>query len=341
MRLILLSILLSLVLACTTDSPSNKDAYQKVSGETMGTTYNITYEGRENKKVLVDSVLLAVNKDVNTYDPNSTISSFNNAAVGSDLSAKRNKHFIANYKLAMQVAQATNGAFDPTVMPLVNYWGFGYTPKKPVTAVDSTAIDSLLQLVGMDKLEYSNTILQKTEAGTQLDFSALAKGYGVDEVGRLLEADGVKNYMVEIGGEVRARGINPRGEAWTIGINRPEEGVATTELQASLTLENSSVATSGNYRNFYEVDGVKYSHTINPKTGFPERNHMLSASIVASDCMLADAYATACMVLDVDAAKTLIENTEGLEAYFIYSTDDGQLETFTSEKLKDKIKVLE
>lgn len=307
----------------------------------MGTTYNITYEGNQHLKEAVDSVLLAVNADVNTYDEKSTISNFNNSKVGLDLNEQRHKHFLANYNTAYKIARLTDGAFDPTVMPLVNYWGFGYTPKKPVTAVDSSKVDSLLQLVGTDKLSYQNTILEKTSEGVQLDFSALAKGYGVDEVGRLLEAQDITNYMVEIGGEVRARGANAKGTSWTIGINQPIEGASTTDLQASLALTNESVATSGNYRNFYEVDGVKYSHTISPKTGFPERNRMLSASIVAEDCMIADAYATACMVLDVDAAKTLVTLTDGIEAYFIYSAEDGSMATFTSEKLQSKIKTLE
>lgn len=306
----------------------------------MGTTYNITYKSNQDVRTQVDSVLIAVNADVNTYDPSSTISQFNTSKMGSDLSEKRHQHFLKNYKTAIQIATATNGAFDPTVMPLVNYWGFGYTPKKPVTAVDSMKVDSLLQLVGLDKLSYRNTILQKEKEGTQLDFSALAKGYGVDEIGRFLEAQEVSNYMVEIGGEVRARGANGKGQNWTVGINQPREDAQLNEMMASLGLENVSVATSGNYRNFYEVDGVKYSHTINPKTGFPERNRMLSASVVAEDCMIADAYATACMVLDVEEAKALIARTDGLEAHFIYSTLDGGMETYTTENLKSKIKAM-
>ncbi|MEM9992375.1 MAG: FAD:protein FMN transferase, partial [Bacteroidota bacterium] len=264
MRYTISLVLICLLASCSTTPQQKQSAasrYQKVQGKTMGTTYNVTYRGKAGKQAAIDSVLSVVNKDVNTYDPKSTISLFNQAQVGSDLSEKRHRHFINNYKTAVQVAKATQGAFDPTVMPLVNYWGFGYTPKKPVTKVDSLAVDSLLQLVGLDKISYRNTILQKTIPAVQLDFSALAKGYGVDEIGRMLEADSIQNYMVEIGGEVRARGVNSKGKAWTIGINRPAEGAATSDLQASLALKNQSVATSGNYRNFYEIDGVKYSHT--------------------------------------------------------------------------------
>ncbi|NJK83203.1 MAG: FAD:protein FMN transferase, partial [Saprospiraceae bacterium] len=155
----------------------------------------------------------------------------------------------------------------------------------------------------MNKITYEGTRLNKPIAGIQLDFSALAKGYGVDEVGRYLEGKGINNYMVEIGGEARAKGKNDKGEYWNMGVNTPDERAKMTDLVAAIRLIDESIATSGNYRNFYEVEGIKYSHTINPRTGFPERNTLLSATIIAENCMLADALATTCMVLGLEEAK--------------------------------------
>ncbi len=321
--------------------------YTQLQGKTMGTTYNITYAGEENHQTAIDSILQVVNSQVNTYDPTSTISQFNQSTEGIDLGIEKEaveaelyklrKHFIINYEQAREIYEKTSGGFDPTVMPLVNYWGFGYTPKQPITAVDSNKVDSLRQFIGLDKISYNDTRLSKSLQGVQLDFSALAKGYGVDEVGRLLEAKGINNYMVEIGGEVRARGKNSKNEYWNMGVNTPKEGAATNELFAAIRLDNQSIATSGNYRNFYEVAGVKYSHTINPKTGFPERNTLLSASVIAKDCMLADALATSCMVLGLEKAKQLIDRFEEVEAYFIFGTADGKMDIYLTEKLADKV----
>jgi len=323
----------------------------------MGTTYNITYADAQGRdfKPSVDSLLQVLNNEVSTYIPTSTISQFNQAkgsfnlgvdsatmVTKSDESAiyQRRQYFTDNYFLARTVYDKTDGYFDPTVMPLVNYWGFGYTPKKPVSGVDSLAIDSLNAFVGMNKVQFEGEELVKMVSGVQLDFSAVAKGYGVDLVGLLLEERGVTEYMVEIGGEVRARGKNPRGEWWSIGVNTPMEYTSKNNLQAALLLQNKSVATSGNYRNFYEVDGVKYSHTINPKTGFPERNTLLSASVMADDCATADAYATACMVMGTERAFELIDSMDELEAYFIFSTDDGSMEVRFTEGMQENIKEL-
>ena len=266
---------------------------------------------------------------MSTYIESSTISRFNRAEAEFELSPS-DSHFLANLEAARVIFEQSRGAFDPTVMPLVNYWGFGYSEKKPVTRVDSVRIDSLLRFIGFDKVEWRNeegsVVLRKQYPGVQLDFSAIAKGYGVDLAGRYFEDRGIRNYLVEIGGEVTARGQSPRGDVWKVGINVPREEAAFSELQTAIPLADQAVATSGNYRNFYEVDGVKYSHTINPRTGFPERTPLLSASVIAGNCTYADGYATACMVLGLEEAYALIDGLPEVEGYFIYSDEAGRMQ---------------
>ena len=306
----------------------------------MGTYYRITYGDSEQRNFQpgIDSLLQALNMEVSTYIEDATISRFNRADSSLSLfldpytgqeDGYRNQHFLANFLKAKDVYAKTSGYFDPTVMPLVNYWGFGYTPKKPVEAVDSSRVDTMLLFVGFDKVQMAaagqDTLFRKALPGVQLDFSALAKGYGVDLVAEFLATRGVENYLVDIGGEAIARGKSARGDYWKIGINTPREDAAPDDIQTAVPLQNQAVATSGNYRNFYEAGGVKYSHTINPKTGFPERNTLLSASVFARDCMTADAYATAFMAMGVDKAFALASQLPEVEAYFIFSTPDGAM----------------
>jgi len=329
-------------MSCNTDVGQSSKTYLSLQGKTMGTYYNIIYsEAREqNYQPQIDSLLEALNKQVSTYIPSSLISTFNQAEDSLVLSEIEQKdHFLENLSVASEIYTLSEGAFDPTVMPLVNYWGFGAEERRPVTSVDSALIDSLKMLVGFNKVrliggENDRLVLKKTEPGVQLDFSALAKGYGVDAIGRLLESKGVKDYLVEIGGEVGARGVNKQGEKWTIGVNQPSETSQLTDFVAVLSLDNQGMATSGNYRNFYEVNGVKYSHTINPKTGFPERNTLLSATIIAQYCMYADALATACMVMGTDAAFNWIQELQDVEAYLIYGEEDGGMGEKYTEGLR-------
>jgi thiamine biosynthesis lipoprotein len=335
----LLPMLLAVLTSC---SPAVERNYLQLEGETMGTYYRITYADAEERDFQpeIDELLRDLNMQVSTYIESSTISRFNRAERELVLS-EADTHFLANLEAARTIYERTDGAFDPTVMPLVNYWGFGYAEKKPVTGVDSTRVDSLMRFVGMDKVtlsrENGQAVLRKMLPGVQLDFSALAKGYGVDLVGRRLEAKGVRHYLIDIGGELVGRGKSPRGMAWKVGINVPREEAAFSEIQQTIPLVDKAVATSGNYRNFYEVDGVKYSHTINPKTGYPERNTLLSASVFAGDCMTADGYATACMVMGVDKAYELIDRLPELEAYFIYSDPAGLMQVRYTEGLADDL----
>lgn len=342
-KLVLSLLLIVAFSACTRPGGAGDLSYIAVEGPTMGTVFRVTYadsEGR-NFQPELESLLQEINQEVSTYIDSSTISRFNRSESG-DLPgfdpAKQNQslypHFRTNLTAARDVYQATGGAFDPTVMPLVNYWGFGYTEKKLASAADSLVVDSIMQYIGFDKIRIVGDTLKKEKAGVQLDFSAIAKGYAVDALGRLLETKGVKNYLVDIGGEIRARGLNPKGKVWKIGISLPTEGVSLNAIQTAITVTDRSIATSGNYRNFYEVDGVKYSHTINPKTGYTERNRLLSASVFADECMIADAYATAFMVLGVDSAYELASRLPGVEAYFIYSLEEGLMDVKYTDGLQ-------
>lgn len=340
--ILMVGLLLLGILACRNEPKPEtvvnaEGPYVRVEGKTMGTYYRVQYQdqaGRDFKKS-IDSLLVALNLEVSTYIDTSTISRFNQAADG--LSFEENietalqqqqaqAHFINNFILAQSIYQSTNGAFDPTVMPLVNYWGFGYEAKKPVTAVDSAKIRTLMRLVGLEKVTASGNNLKKQAAGVQLDFSGIAKGYGVDLVADFLRAKGATNLLVDIGGEVVALGTNQRGEAWQIGINTPLETAELTDYEVIVELRDQGLATSGNYRNYYEVNGKKYAHTINPKTGFPERSTLLSASVFAPTCAIADGYATAFMVMGLEAAYATALELPAIEACFIYSREDGSLD---------------
>lgn len=342
-------ILAVLLTACgettTTKINTKTQIAQSIAGKTMGTTYTISFLGAPNQavalKASVDSLLEAYNDEVSHYIPTSTISRFNKDSLGLTLDKTANAYMLENLALTQLVTQQTEGWLDPTVMPLVNFWGFGYTEKKPVENVDSADIIQMLTYVGLDKIEQKelgdSVRLLKTHPKIQLDFSACAKGYGVDVVGRYLEQQNIQNYMVEIGREVRARGQHPQRRNWRIGINTPKEDAELSDIETVIGLDDMSIATSGNYRNYHTVKGKKYAHTINPKTGYPEYSDLLSASIFHADCGTADAYATACMAMGFESAKLLVEETDNLEAVFIYSNEEGEMQlyfTAGAEKIK-------
>lgn len=316
---------------------AKKIVVNKLHGKTMGTTYSVSYQDslEQDFKGAIDSLLQAINQEVSTYIKDSKISVFNTST---ELVLEKNtEHFVRNFQQAKQIYQQSKGWFNPTVMPLVNYWGFGYTEKRAVESIDSSVVDSLLQLVVFDSVllveQEENWIVKKSNPAIQLDFSAIAKGDAVDAVGLFLEKKGIKSYVVEIGGEVRARGKSLKGYPWRAGINVPSEDAAVNSLQTALELDNKSLATSGNYRNFHEVNGQKYAHTINPQTGYPEKNRLLSASVVASNCGVADAFATAFMAMGLDRAWELVNQLPDIEAYFIYSDEQGAFQTKHTEGL--------
>lgn len=324
-------------------TPSADTVYERISGKTMGTTYNITYQGshKNTYQAQIDSLLKAINQEVSTYIPEADISLFNKkTATTFTFSPIENPHFAVNLSKSQMVYEQTNGHFDPTVMPLVNYWGFGYTEKKAVTNVDSIKIKTILESVGFDRITVDNSdknqvILTKPNANTQLDFSAIAKGYAVDVIGAFLTSKGVVNYFVEIGGETVCHGKSPRGGLWTLGISRPSKEAAVTDVEQIVHISNKGLATSGNYRNYHTADDGKiYAHTINPKNGFPEKSNLLSATVVAEDCMTADALATACMVMGKNKAIALAEKLPNVEIFLIFGDEHGELETFSTEGFK-------
>jgi thiamine biosynthesis lipoprotein len=299
-------------------------------GHTMGTTYSIKTIGPEVLKSEIEESLLEINQSLSTYIDTSLISSFNQS--DSTLRLEKgglSEMLLENYNISKEIFLLSGGAFDPTVMPLVNLWGFGYADKHQDQLPDTSLVDSVKRLVGFDKIKLTqdngNLVINKPNPGIQLDFSAVAKGYGVDRLAEQIEAKGCTDYMVEIGGEVRCKGQPSQGRGWKIGINKPIENAGGREIQSIVELKDQSMATSGNYRNFYEVDGVKVSHSINPVSGFPERSSLLSATIVHKECAYADAMATACMILGLEKAKALIIDNEEYEAYFIFGLEDGSL----------------
>jgi thiamine biosynthesis lipoprotein len=303
-------------------SCTSKARWIKNQGRIFGTTYHITYKSPDGKD-LHNEVLLAldsVNKSLSTYDSTSVISLFNRSDVGT----KTDAHFQKVLRTASRISEATTGAFDMTVAPAVNAWGFGFTNKMEMTP---EVIDSLKQLIGMQYIELTGDSIVKLRSGIMLDASAIAKGYGVDVAAKTLSQHGCKNYLVEIGGEVTDRGNNPKGNKWRIGIDKPidDPTASNRKLQLVIELSGKALATSGNYRQFYmdEKTGKKYAHTIDPKTCMPVNHSLLSASIVAPDCMTADAYATACMVMGLDKSMHIVSSHSELEGCFIYNTKDG------------------
>ena len=304
------------------------EGYIMLHGQTMGTSYNIKYEDAQerNFQAGVDSLLKVFNASVNHYLPASEISHFNRQ----DTLYFQSPYFYPVLKRSDEIYRSTNGAFDPTVAPLVNAWGFG--PEGGILP-DSVNIDSLLELVGLDKIKYTAQYVTKLKPSVQLNFSAIAKGYGVDVVADYLQKKGINNLMVEIGGEVRCHGKNPEGDLWTIGIDNPS---LPGSMSATITLDNQAMATSGNYLNYYERDGKRYAHTIDPQTGLPVQHSVLSASVIAPDCMTADGYATAFMVMGLEEAQQVLANNPSLDAYLIYDID-GNIGTFATANLQEAI----
>lgn len=300
----------------------------KFRGETMGTYYAITYidAAKQNHQTAIDSLFKAFDFSVSTYNPKSIIANFNK---NKDLDTiEVDATLAAIFQRSKEIYQQTNQHFNPTVMPLVNYWGFG--PRKEKPDLDSTVVDSLKQLVNFEALsvfqkEDGKFFVVRQQKGVELDFNAIAKGYGVDLIGRFLASKGLTDYFVEVGGEVVAKGKNPRSEWWTVGINKPVAGSASRQIEEVIQVQNQGIATSGNYLQFYEKEGQKFVHTISPQTGYTVPSNLLSASIIAKDCATADAIATACMVMGYEKAKKFVEGQKNLKALLIYSNEKGEM----------------
>ena len=304
--------------------------YQKCSGTIFGTVYNITYQyDKDIQKELV-AKMQEVDSALSMFNEQSIISRINR---NDDVTP--NEMFLNVFNLAQKVSDDTDGAFDITVAPLVNIWGFGF--KRGQTPSQS-AIDSLRSIIGYQKVRYQGGRIHKNDPRIMLDCSAIAKGYGVDVVARLLSDKGIKNYLVEIGGEIATKGISEKRVPWKIGVTKPSDDALQNggELQTVLNVTDKCMATSGNYRNFYYKGGRKYAHTIDPKTGHPVQHNILSATVLADECARADAYATSFMVMGLERAKKVLEKNPDLMAYIIYD-DNGQNCVWYSESMKDKI----
>ena len=305
--------------------------YQKSSDFIFGTTYHITYQCDSDLTQSIKAELLKVDASLSPFNKESVIT-----AINDNKDVRPDEMFKEVFTLAMDISKETDGAFDITVAPLVNAWGFGF---KNGSQPSRHQVDSLLQLVGYEKVSMVDGKVKKQDPRIMLDCSAIAKGYGTDRVARLLQNRGVQNYMVEIGGEVVTCGVNPERVPWKIGVTKPTEDSLNTghELQTILNLTNKAMATSGNYRNFYYKGGKKFAHTIDPKTGYPIQHSILSATVIAKSCAVADAYATSFMVMGLDKAKKVLERHPELMAYFIYSDQKGDMAVWFSPSLRDKI----
>lgn len=305
--------------------------YQHNSGNIFGTTYSFTYQSEDDLHDQILKELDKVDASLSTFRENSVISKVNrNEDVSLD------KMFVEVFTMAEKIAKDTDGAFDYTVAPLVNLWGFGFkTGSKPSKQV----IDSLMQVTGYEKVTLVDGRIRKQDPRVMLDCSAIAKGYGSDVVARFLRSKGVKNFMVEIGGEIVTQGISEKRLPWKIGVIKPSDDSLNVnqELQTVLNVTDKAMATSGNYRKFYYKDGKKYAHTIDPKTGYPVQHNILSSTVLAENCATADAYATSFMVMGLEKARKVLDRHPELMAYFIYSDKDGKNAVWYSSSLKEKI----
>ena len=305
--------------------------YQSNSGMVFGTVYNITYECDSDLHQAIKAELQKVDNSLSPFNPQSVIT-----AINQNKDVVPDEMFLTVFNKAMEISRETNGAFDITVAPLVNAWGFGF---KNGIQPNRHQVDSLCRLIGYEKVSLKDRRVVKQMPDIMLDCSAIAKGFGSDVVAHFLKQKGVKNYMVEIGGEIVTSGVNPQRLPWKIGVTKPTDDTLSvnSEIQSILNVTDLAMATSGNYRNFYYKGGKKYAHTIDPKTGYPVQHSLLSATVLAKDCATADAYATSFMVLGVDGAKKVLERHPELMAYFIYSDANGQNTVWCSPSLKDKI----
>jgi thiamine biosynthesis lipoprotein len=305
----------------------------KIDGLAQGTYYAITYYDKEgiNYQAAIDSFFKAFDMSASVYLEESIISRLNN----NDSTAIADEAYTYIFNKSMEVSRKTDGAFDITVMPLVNAWGFGFTdPMK----LDSSKVDSILPLVNYENVQLINGRLIKKYPGIKIDFNAIAQGYSADLIGKILESKGIEDYLIDVGGEVLAKGTKPGNKMWKVGIEKPAENADDErKLNAVVNLKNKALATSGNYRRFFVKDGRKYSHTIDPKTGFPVNHTVLSASVLAKDCITADAYATAFMVMGLEKIKIFLKQNPDLEAYIIYTEPDGRLSAWTSNGLEELI----
>lgn len=292
----------------------------RVTGPVFGTTYSIIYDSSQNFDTAFDSLFFEVNRSMSTYIPTSDISKVNlNETLVID------HHFEAVFKTSKEIYTMTQGKFDPTIGAVVNAWDFG--PEGKIEALDSLKINELMQSVGMDKVTLSNGVISKPKA-SRLDFNAIAKGYGVDVIGRYLESKNIQNYLIEIGGEIRAKGINSvKNTPWKVGVQHPDLSGDQPYIN-TLTLQDESMATSGTYRKFKrDAEGNRYTHIIDTKTGYPIRSGILSVSVISRNCMVADAYATALQSMRLEGIRTFLKMHPELKVFIVFVNENNVLET--------------
>jgi thiamine biosynthesis lipoprotein len=332
MKILILTFAILLFTSCKSDK--NEVQIVQNIGEAFGTTYNIQYESRTDYHEQLKRVFDAVNQSMSTYIPDSDISKINRG----DTTVVVDEYFIEVFNASNELWQATEGYFDPTVGPLVNAYGFG--PDGTLKGIDSTQIDSIRQFVGFDKLKLnSNMQLLKQDSRTFIDFNAIAKGYAVDLLGKILDDNQVENYLIEVGGELLGKGINTSsGNNWIVAVDDPTQ-LEYRDLIKKLQLNDRGMATSGNYRKtrIDPITKAKYVHTINPKTGWPKKSNVLSVSVLAENCMLADGYATAFMVMELIETQAFLKKHITIDAYIIYTDKDGILQEWLTEGFQDVI----
>lgn len=324
--LIISFFILSILTSCSPDKIFT------IEGSSMGTIYSIKYPGSEDEglKNAVDSLLSEISKELSVFDSTSAVSQINRNEV-----TKLSREFIYIYNIAQRISKETNGAFDITIGPLVNLWGFGPNEEREITQKE---IDSVKNFVGYQKLTIKDGLLLKSDARIELNFNAVAKGYAVDRVADLLQKRGHSDCIIEIGGEVVARGSRYK-KPWRVGIQVPtKEQDGEIESRYIFLLQNRAVATSGNYRNYHEINGNRFSHIINPQTGLAEQSNLLSVTVIADDCTTADAYATAFMVMGMEASKIYLTKHPEYAAYFIYVTSEGLMSSYRTDNFPNSVK---
>jgi FAD:protein FMN transferase len=329
MRKSLFFLLVAVILLSSCGGKNRELQLVSFRGVVFGTYYSVAYYSSDARsyQAAIDSLFSSFNQSVSYYDPNSVISRINR-----NETTLGDEYFINVLRKSLEIAEITSGAFDPTVSPLVNAWGFGFSEKIPLS---NSQIDSLKNITGYKRVSINNSHVIKEVPEIQFDFNAIAKGYAADLAGLLLEERGIKTYMVEIGGDLIARGLKPDGTGWRIGLEQPAKNMYEAQEWAFLVeMHDKAVATSGSYRKYYEEGGQRFSHTIDPQTGRPVNHNLLSVSVFADDSMTADAFATAFMVMGYEKSKDFVESRNDLQAFFIYSEGPDAYGTYTTPGLK-------
>ncbi len=312
---------------------SNLKQKQSISGNTMGTYYSIKYIGEQQSKLQsqIDSLLEEINQSLSTYIPNSTISKVNSMPAGT---ITVDQYFIDNFQESRKIYFDTGGAFNPAIMPLVDYWGFGSDKQQRPEEVDSNEVKSLLAIVDLNQFELKSNTLVKLNDQSKLDFSGIAKGYAVDQIATFLLAKRIEHFIIDIGGENTARGLNEKGKTWSTGVRMPpEKDDKGISILQPVQLNNRSIATSGNYENYYELKNKQVvSHTINPRSGYPQSldEEIISSTVVAPMCSTADAYATAFKVLGIEQSKEILRKHPELSVLFVYENEQGKIKEYST-----------